>query len=161
MTSEAICVTIKVPESAKFAGDNPWFVFKGEGPDVRSNIIRTFSLEVDDTVSLAGVVIAAQTTVTGETNASRGGLTSAPPTPLPEPASNVVTPQVQAWGAAPQQQAPSNPNAQLHPAGKACHCGKVLEYKTSTGGKAKWQCPEWRWNGGNPNNHGMEWANQR
>lgn len=73
------------------------------------------------------------------------------------------------WGNRPQQQsAPpqqqgggaSHPNAVLHPEGNACEqCGKVLEFKKTQSGKAKWQCPDWRWNNGNPNGHGMEWAN--
>jgi hypothetical protein len=81
----------------------------------------------------------------------------AAPAPAPWP-----QPQQQA---APVQQgapAPSHPAAQLHPEGKACEvpgCGKVLEFKKTQSGKAKWQCPEWRWNNGNPNNHGMEWQN--
>lgn len=62
-----------------------------------------------------------------------------------------------------QQQAPRQAgwqaNATLHPEGLACEmCNKVLEYKKSQSGKAKWQCPDWRWNNGNPNGHGMEWA---
>lgn len=70
------------------------------------------------------------------------------------------------WGNRPQQQASqqggSHPNAQLHPEGKACEfggCGKVLEFKKTQGGKGKFQCPDWRWNNGNPNGHTMEWQN--
>jgi hypothetical protein len=61
---------------------------------------------------------------------------------------------------APPQQQGGRPQATLHPEGKQCQMdGKVLELKTTTNGKRKWQCPDWRWNNGNPNGHAMEWAN--
>lgn len=61
--------------------------------------------------------------------------------------------------AAPQQRGP-RPGAQLHPEGKTCDsCPNVLEYKKTQSGKAKWQCPDWRWNNGNPNNHTADWIN--
>lgn len=73
------------------------------------------------------------------------------------------TPPTPAAAAPPQQYqqpAPQQPhgNAQLHPEGKQCEmCGQVLEFKKTQGGKAKWQCGQWRWNNGNPNGHAMEW----
>lgn len=94
-------------------------------------------------------------------------------TPEPQQAAPVQQ-QNAGWGSSPQptqpqwpqpqQAAPqaSHPNAQLHPEGKACEfggCGKVLEFKKSSGGKGKFQCPEWRWQNGNPNGHAMEWQN--
>lgn len=90
-------------------------------------------------------------------------------TEVPQPAA----PQQQAWGnqatpqQAPQQQSQTaqqggwnNQQATFHPEGKQCQqCGNVLEYKKTQSGKPKWQCADWRWNNGTPNNHAMEWAN--
>lgn len=60
-----IGVTIKVPESKKYAGDNPWFVFEGTDPEtVKRNIAKTFGLDVEGLV-LSDVVINAQRLVTG------------------------------------------------------------------------------------------------
>lgn len=70
------------------------------------------------------------------------------------------------WATGQQQQAaPAQPQQQgqyggpPHPEGKQCNCGKVLESKKTSSGKATWRCPDWRWNSGNPNGHDSEWAN--
>lgn len=74
--------------------------------------------------------------------------------------------QSQGWGAAQQQSAPQQHGggqgqfgAQLHPEGKQCQCGQVLEFKKTGSGKGVWRCGSWRWNNGNPTpNHDQDWA---
>jgi len=59
-----IGVTIKVPESKKYAGDNPWFVFEGTDPEaVKAKIGATFGINTKG-LSLADVVVEAQRLVT-------------------------------------------------------------------------------------------------
>lgn len=75
--------------------------------------------------------------------------------------------QSQGWGAAQPQSAPPQQQgggqgqfgAQLHPEGKQCQCGQVLEFKKTGSGKGVWRCGQWRWNNGNPTpNHDQDWA---
>lgn len=164
MTSEAVCVTVKVPESAKYAGDNPWLVFKGEGREVQDNIVRTFGLTVPEGATLAQVVLAAQASMTAEANAVRGGLTAVPAA-APQTPTNVVTPPAGTWGSAPQatpQAAAPVGGAQPHPEGKQCSaCGSVLQYKVvnrkSDGRQFKfWACPNQR---SQNDGHQSEFAN--
>lgn len=78
-------------------------------------------------------------------------------------------PQQSAWGQGQQsqQQRPAQQNnsgnrygGTPHPEGKSCEmCGKVLEAKTTSGGKKVWRCPDWRWSNGNPNGHTNEFVN--
>lgn len=87
--------------------------------------------------------------------------------PIVQPAQQApAQPQAAPAWSWPQQQAPqqrqggNHPSAQLHPEGKACEqCGTTLEHKKTQTGKAKWQCPQWRWNNGSPNGHTSEWLN--
>lgn len=51
-------VTIKVPESKRYAGDNPWFVFRGAPEAVREMLIEAFDLDKD--LDLFAVVLNAQ-----------------------------------------------------------------------------------------------------
>lgn len=77
------------------------------------------------------------------------------PAPVSEPTWATAQPQQQA---APQQSKFGGPP---HPEGKQCEfggCGKVLEHKKTSTGKATWRCPDWRWNNGTPNGHSSEWA---
>lgn len=170
--TEELTVTIKAKESERYAGDAPWFVFKGKPKEIYDNIVTVFGF--DPAVShggLVGITLAAQVSLNAEAAAVRGGLTPVPDQGTLTTPANVVTPPAGTWGAQPQATPQAahvgganfggRPAAQLHPEGRACHCGKVLEYKTSSGGKGKWQCPDWRWNNGQPNNHAMEWQNQR
>lgn len=62
---------------------------------------------------------------------------------------------------APQTQAATGPRGErLHPEGRTCAvCPNPLMEKKSSNGKLKWQCSEWRWNGGNPNQHTAEFQN--
>lgn len=60
-----IGVTIKVPESKRYAGDNPWFVFEGtDATTVRNKIGDVFGIEVEN-LTLSAVVIEAQRLATG------------------------------------------------------------------------------------------------
>lgn len=55
-----------------------------------------------------------------------------------------------------QQAPPQNQGGGRPP---ICTCGKSMEYKNTTGGKAVWRCPDWRWNNGNPTpNHDQIWV---
>lgn len=67
----SLTVTIKFPESSRYAGDNPWLVFSGTPEAIRANIIFTFGLETE-TTSLADLVIEAQSLATAAAHASRG-----------------------------------------------------------------------------------------
>lgn len=60
-----IGVTIKVPESKRYAGDNPWFVFEGGSPEsLKAKIAETFGLQHEG-LTLGETVINAQRHVTG------------------------------------------------------------------------------------------------
>lgn len=149
MTNESeapITITLK----AGTGYDAPWLVIRGFNPEDVELKLK----------SLDGVIAA-----THEATASFAlGQIAAP-------AQQQAPPQQQkprAWGAnagqqqaAPQQrQGGNHPSAQLHPEGKTCAvCPNILEYKKTQSGKPKWQCPDWRWNNGNPNDHSQEWIN--
>lgn len=150
----ALTVTMK----AGTGYDAPWVVVRGDSPDEVIFKLDNLTGVFESTVAAANVFKMLQS----------GDLTPV----VPEVATIAAQP---AWGATPpvapvvpinQSQTPSQPAQRgghpvtPHPEGKACSLdGKVLEYKTSSGGKGKWQCPDWRWNNGNPNGHTMEWVN--
>lgn len=144
-----ISVTLKAGKDF----DAPWIVVYGNRPD-----------EVQAKLENLGGLVEAAVNAANHLKAVNAG------SALPA----VAQPAAQPWGQqAPQQQAPAQQPQQnqggqqqgnryggpTHPEGKSCHCGKVLEKKNSSGGKGKWQCPDWRWNNGNPNGHDMEWIN--
>lgn len=54
-----VTVTIKVPESKKYAGDAPWFVFRGTVDAVSEQIGQTFGIAIAG-LTLADVTINAQ-----------------------------------------------------------------------------------------------------
>lgn len=138
--------------------DAPWIVVYGHAPDeVQSKL---------EAIANGGLIEA----TINAANALKGANNAAPLLPPGDPAAPQQpaqqAPQQSAWGQQPQQQqAPQSGRQQnryggeLHPEGKQCHCGKVLEKKKTQSGKAKWQCPDWRWNNGNPNDHAQEWIN--
>lgn len=66
-----VCVTVKVPESKKYAGDNPWFVFEGDVAGVKEMVAEAFGLEVGD-LSLVDVTINAQRVASGLGNVAHG-----------------------------------------------------------------------------------------
>lgn len=60
-----VSVTIKVPESKKFAGDNPWTVFKSGSPEtLKKMIAETYGLEHEGLL-LSDVTINAQRAASG------------------------------------------------------------------------------------------------
>lgn len=65
------CVTIKVPESSKWAGDNPWLVFEGSPKAVREQIIETFGLEDVEGLTLFDVTLNAQQVATNQGSATQ------------------------------------------------------------------------------------------
>lgn len=88
---------------------------------------------------------------------------AAPAAPVQQqPAPGWATaPAQQAAAPAPQQSAATGPRGErLHPEGRTCEiCPKPLMEKKTQNGKLKWQCEDWRWNGGNPNGHTAEFQN--
>lgn len=177
MTEHSLSATLKAGTNY----DAPWVVVYANTPDeLKQRLDGITSLGVlEATVDAAATLRAIH-------NAQEGGLT--PPSRLPtttgapnpggtpftqQPQPAYPTPQPPqsggGWGQqAPQQQAPQaqqggyqgGNRGVLHPENKACTtCGSVLEFKTTGGGKKKWQCPQWRWNNGNPNGHDVEWIN--
>lgn len=161
MSDHSLSVTLK----AGTGYDSPWIVVYGNSPDEVEAKLRNTGQLIEATVEAANMLKAANNAAPLAT----GGPDAQTPQVTVNQQINPPT-QTNGWGSRPQQQAApaqqgggaSHPNAQLHPEGNACDlagCGKVLEFKKTQSGKAKWQCPDWRWNNGNPNGHGMEWAN--
>lgn len=149
--SYPISATMKGRSDSKW--DAPWVVVYGHSPQ-----------EVQ--AKLQGVVDSGLLSTLAEADNALKATTNAAPLVAQGQqayAQPPAQPQQSPWGASPQgQQQPQQQNRNggpPHPEGKACHCGNVLERKTTQNGKAKWQCPDWRWNNGNPNGHAMEWAN--
>lgn len=150
MSEDTADLTITLKAGTTF--DSPWIVVRGSNPDEVVNKLKGLDGVIEATLEAAGLF-----------TAQRLGTQTSDPTPAP------AQQAAPAWGSSPaaaqqtqQQAAPrptgNHPSAQLHPEGKACDiCPNVLEFKKTQSGKAKWQCPEWRWNNGNPNGHGMEW----
>lgn len=66
-----VCVTVKVPESKRYAGDNPWLVFEGDVEGVKEMIAETFGISVEG-LSLADAVINAQHFASGLGAVSQG-----------------------------------------------------------------------------------------
>lgn len=63
--SSDVSVTIKVPESKKYAGDNPWFVFRGGSPDtLKAKIGAAIGVEHEG-LTLMEVTINAQRVASG------------------------------------------------------------------------------------------------
>ena len=126
--------SFKVQDSLKDA-DGDMVNFRADSNEELEHLMRTFpyAAHAEAKAALRGAAAAA---------------------PIVQPAGQ---PQQQVQQRQPQQQNPYGGTP--HPESKSCHCGKVLELKKTSTGKSKWQCPDWRWNNGNPNNHAMEWAN--
>lgn len=70
--SSHVSVTIKIPESGKFAGDNPWLVFKGASAEtVKQKIAEAFGLEHEGLL-LIDVTVNAEKVAKGLTNVIAG-----------------------------------------------------------------------------------------
>jgi hypothetical protein len=52
--------TVKVPESKRYAADNPWLVFEGTPASVRDQIIEAFGLEQQEGLTVFDVLLNAQ-----------------------------------------------------------------------------------------------------
>jgi hypothetical protein len=55
-----VSATIKYPESARYANDNPWLVFEGNVEAVREQVIEAFGMEETEGLTLADAVVNAQ-----------------------------------------------------------------------------------------------------
>jgi hypothetical protein len=154
-SNHALSVTLKGGEDF----DSPWIVVYGNAPD---EVAAKLEAVVNGGLIEATVIAA---------NALKGANNAAPLLPQGQEAQQQAPAQPaqqQPWGQQPpvQQQAPQQQGGgnrfggQQHPEGKQCEvCSNVLELKTTGNGKKKWQCSQWRWNNGNPNNHTVEWVN--
>jgi hypothetical protein len=137
--------------------DSPWIVVRGYDPADVVNKLNSLDGVIEATLEAAGLFTAQR---------SLGGKQQQAEVPPTEPAPQQrqqgwgQTPAAAQQGAAPAQHRGGQRGFQdpPHPEGKTCeHCPNVLVKKKSTGGKQKWQCPDWRWNNGNPTNHTVEW----
>lgn len=168
MTEHALSVTLK----AGTGYDAPWVVVYGDHPSDVEMKLDGITGVLQKATSAAAAFRTLQTL--------EGNGVAVQSAHVEQPAQQSAPPQQQwqssppdaapSWAAQPQQAAPqqggsaggpgNRPGAQLHPEGKTCDiCPNVLEFKKTTTGKPKWQCPEWRWGNGNPNGHGSEWIN--
>lgn len=59
-----VCVTIKVPESKRYASDNPWLVFEGTVASVKADMAEAFGMSGTEELSLHSVTINAQNIAT-------------------------------------------------------------------------------------------------
>ena len=142
----------------------PWLTIDGTTPDDLKAKLEHIAAN-----GLPQALIDAANALHGAYNA-KDALGSAPQQQDPWGGQQQAAPQfAQNQRQAPQQQVQSG-NMQTgggqrkfggrpHPEGHSCEmCGKVLEYKETSGGKGVFRCPDWRWNSGNQNGHGQEWA---
>ena len=146
-TGYALSVTLK--GGTDFS--SPWIVVYGNTPaEVEAKLRDTGSLIVA-TVEAANALKAANNAAP----VAVGG-PDAHPTPAPQQSAP------SGWGNRPQQQAaPAQQGARLHPEGKQCGCGNVLNYKTvnrrSDGKQFNfWECPARQ--GKNDTSHVSEFA---
>lgn len=153
MTEHALSVTLKAGTDY----DAPWVVVYGDNPEDVAFKLNNINDVLKGAVSAAAALRSLHTLETSGVPATpvetqQGGWGNGPQQTQPQ------------WSQPAQQQAAQGgggrPRGQQHPEGKTCEiCPNVLERKTTTGGKAKWQCDAWRWNNGNPNGHTSEWIN--
>ena len=155
MTEASLKATLK----AGGGYDAPWLTVDADNPDDLE-----FKLQAIANGGVPQALIEAANVLKAANNVApllAGGEAAAPQQAAPAPQNN-------GWGQA-QQQAPQQQGGgggnrfggPPHPEGKACEfpgCGKVLEHKKTSSGKATWRCPDWRWNSGNPNGHTSEFA---
>lgn len=103
-----INVSIKTPESEKFAANGPWLTFEGTSPaSIKASLIETFGLAAEDKdLDLYSVVMNAQTIATkqGKVQGALGG------TVLPNGGKSASTDGASATEA-PAETAPAEPEA--------------------------------------------------
>lgn len=157
MTDYALSITLKAGQGY----DSPWIVVYGNAPDEVQGKLEAIA---------NGGLIEATINAANALKAANNAAPLAPQGQEAQPPQQAAPQQQSPWGApAVQQQAPQQQpqrggggggHGQQHPEGKQCsQCSTVLEFKTTGNGKKKWQCPQWRWNNGNPNGHDVEWVN--
>ena len=138
--------------------DAPWLTVDGISPD---DLKMKLQLVAEQGVLEA--LVDAATTLRAIHNLAAGGVT---PPPAAAPSAPPAAPQQSGWGqqapAQPQQQAAPQGGARLHPEGKTCPCGNVLNYKEvnrrSDGKLFKfWECPQRK--GSKDTQHVSEFAN--
>lgn len=136
--------------------DAPWIVFYG---DSIADVGRTLDDPNLDklTTRVAEVAALFKGAVTVVSTVQLPPANQSQPTPPAAPASQQQpqAPQT-AWGSQPpaqqQQQYSQQPPQQGGNLG-ACGCGEPLQLKTGHSNRGAWQkkqCPNWRWNNGNP-----------
>lgn len=152
MTDHEISVTLKAGTDF----DSPWVVIYGNDPFEVEEKLSNIEGLLQKTVSTAAALRALHTL-------EKGGL---PATPVQQAAPQAQQPaQSGGWGQRPQQQAApaqQSGGAQLHPEGKQCRCGNVLNFKQVTrrsDGKqfSFWECPTRT--GSKDTQHDSEFAN--
>ena len=158
MAQDGFPLSITLKAGTDFSA--PWIVVYGHSPD---EVTTKLNAIIDGELIHATIVAANPFKAANNAAPLVSGGQEAAAAPQQAPAQPA---QQSAWGQQPQQQAAPQQGGnrfggEQHPEGKACHCGKVLEMKKTQSGKPTWQCPDWRWNGGNPNGHDMEWVNSR
>lgn len=152
MSEYSISATLK----AGTGYDSPWVVVYGNTPEEVEFKLNNIAGVIKATVEAAELLKAA--------NAAA---------PLAAPAASTQPTAPQGWGqqqaqAQPQwsqpaqQAAPQQQGARLHPEGKACRCGNVLNFKVinrKSDGKVFqfWECPAR--SGANDSAHDSEFAN--
>lgn len=154
MSDDTAPIVVTLKAGTDFAA--PWLVIRGYDPEDVTLKLRNLDGVIEATLEAAGLFTAQRSL-----GPAAAAPQSAPAQQAPKPAWGSNSGQA-GMNIVPQQRQPggNHPSAQLHPEGKGCAvCGTTLEFKKSQGGKAKWQCPQWRWNNGNPNDHTVEWAN--
>ena len=67
-----VCVTIKVPESKKYAGDNPWLVFEGDVDAVKEMIAQATGVPNADDLTLLDIAINGQRAASGLGHVAHG-----------------------------------------------------------------------------------------
>lgn len=152
MSEHALSVTLKAGRDF----DSPWVVVYGDNPP-------EVEAKLNDIDGLLKATVTAAATLRSLHTLEAGGV---PATPVAsEPAQQSQPAQSGGWGNRNQQQGQSAPQqqsgARLHPEGKQCGCGNVLNYKTvnrKSDGKEFnfWECPART--GRNDTNHVSEFA---
>jgi hypothetical protein len=136
----------------------PWITVEANNPDDLEQKLRGIidSKVLETVAEAASMFQATQNATPLVTGGPRDQTLSQPQQAAPQQ-------QSQGWGAAQQQaQAPQqNGGVQLHPEGKPCNCGAVLQYKVvnrkSDGKQFKfWACPNQR---SRDDGHDTEFAN--
>lgn len=135
MSDYALTVTLKAGKDY----DAPWVVVYGNTPDEVEQKLSNLGGLIEATVEAANLLKAANNAAPLVSGGPDAYPTPAPQAPVQQPAQG-------GWGQPAQQQAAPQQGSRLHPEGKACGCGNVLNYKSvnrKSDGKQFnfWECP--------------------